>query len=624
MATVSELTGSTGGTSSNTRQKYPNPFFDLSKDYIPSTIKKLFKYCRSFFYKNEFINSVIYKLAEYPITDFIYENIEKQETKDSYRELFGHYLKLKSLLVEIGLDYMTFGNCFISANMDFSRYLKCSYCGDTFPFDEVKKIKLKQWRFHGTCKCGKEGHFVAEDKTIKHPNNLNFIRWAPENIDVLYDPLTGKSRYFYNLPKKTQDLIHKNERYTLEHTPLLFIKALKDKKKIELNKDNLYHFKRHTLAEEDMGWGKPMLLPALSLIWYMQTLRRGNEAIAVEHIIPMRAIYPAAQGTMDPYSGMNLGKWRSKIETQILNWRKDPNHIGIFPIPIGYQSLGGDARALMVTPELKFLEENIISSLGVPVEFVKGGASWTGSSISLRIVENHFLAYREQLIDFINYFVIPTVKKFLDYPAVTIKFKRFRMSDDSESKRIMLELATLDKISDSKLLDEFGHGAIEDLSVRATELISKKELMAKTTEAEAEVQQNVQILTARSQARAEWAYEDEKLKIDEEVFQEELTKEGMPEETQPSKQLHMMALKIFSLSETDQDKILKELLATRPVTFSLVQKRMRAIQEFMMASMPQTVQARQEEDSNAVKLEQIRAKRKEQQEKRTGAKKGNP
>jgi len=624
MPTVSQLTGTSGSVTTTQRQKYPNPFFDLSKDYIPSTIKKLFKYCRSFFYKNEFINSVIYKLAEYPITDFIYEKIEKQETKDRYRELFGHHLKLKSLLIEIGLDYMTFGNCFVSANMDFKRYLGCHGCGEWFPFREVKKIKLKQWKFHGTChKCNKEGYFKVDDKVDKHPNNLNFIRWAPENIDVLYDPFTGKSRYFYNITKRTQGLIQKNERYTLEHTPMLFMKALKDKKKIELNKDNLYHFKRHTLAEEDMGWGKPMLLPALSLIWYMQTLRRGNEAIAVEHIIPMRAIYPAAQGTMDPYSGMNLGKWRNKIEAQILNWRKDPNHVGIFPIPIGYQSLGGDARALMVTPELKFLEENIISSLGVPVEFVKGGASWTGSSISLRIVENHFLSYREQLLDFINYFVVPTVKKFLDYPDVAIKFKRFRMSDDSESKRIMLELAQLNKISDSKLLDEFGYDVTEDLAQRELEIVHKKDLMGKTTEAEAEVQQSVQILTARSQARAEWAFNDEKLKIDEEMFQEELTKEGLPEEAEPSKQIHMLALKIFSLPEAQQIKVLQELLTQKPITFSLVRKRMGAIQEFMMASMPQTVAAEQEAAAQDVKREQIQAK-KVKPEKHTGQKRGTP
>ena len=45
------------------------------------------------------------------------------------------------------------------------------------------------------------------------------------------------------------------------------------------------------------------------------------------------------------------------MEEQVKKWRNDPNHIGIFPIPIGYQELGGNARALMLTPEMKFLED---------------------------------------------------------------------------------------------------------------------------------------------------------------------------------------------------------------------------------------------------------------------------
>ena len=39
------------------------------------------------------------------------------------------------------------------------------------------------------------------------------------------------------------------------------------------------------------------------------------------------------------------------------------NHIGVFPIPIGYQELGGNARALMLTPEMKFLEEEIFEAI---------------------------------------------------------------------------------------------------------------------------------------------------------------------------------------------------------------------------------------------------------------------
>jgi len=55
----------------NSGRKYPNPFFDLAKNYIPKNIKTLFSYCRTFFYTNAFIRNVVTKLTEYPITEIL-------------------------------------------------------------------------------------------------------------------------------------------------------------------------------------------------------------------------------------------------------------------------------------------------------------------------------------------------------------------------------------------------------------------------------------------------------------------------------------------------------------------------------------------------------------------------
>ena len=111
-------------------------------------------------------------------------------------------------------------------------------------------------------------------------------------------------------------------------------------------------------------------------IFYLTTLKRGNEAIAKEHIIPKKAIFPSHNGgAIDPYSQMNLAKWKTEINDQVVKWRRDPNHIGVFPIPMGYQELGGNAKALLITQETRFLEENIINSVGLPVEFIKGGTT---------------------------------------------------------------------------------------------------------------------------------------------------------------------------------------------------------------------------------------------------------
>jgi hypothetical protein len=51
---------------------YPSPFFDIAQTYMPPTVKELFRWCKYFFYKDPVIGAVVTKIAEYPVTDFVY------------------------------------------------------------------------------------------------------------------------------------------------------------------------------------------------------------------------------------------------------------------------------------------------------------------------------------------------------------------------------------------------------------------------------------------------------------------------------------------------------------------------------------------------------------------------
>ena len=266
--------------SQNSVLKYPDPFFDLSRNFLPSNIKKLFKWCRTFFYTNEFIRNVITKLTEYPITDIIFSNEIDNETEQSYRKFFDKNIKLKKMLIEIGLDYYTYGNSFISAQIKFKRSLKCGHCKEENPIENVS-FKYKKSQFLGICpSCKKEDVvFIPKDIYLKNVDGLVFTRWSPENIDIVYNHITGESRYYYNIPTELKKGIIRGNVDIVATMPLEFLDAAEQNKKIKLDNNNLYHFKRPTLAEDDMGWGKPVILPALKKLYYMQTLLRANEAI---------------------------------------------------------------------------------------------------------------------------------------------------------------------------------------------------------------------------------------------------------------------------------------------------------------------------------------------------------
>src|SRR5690606_35126205 len=157
------------------------------------------------------------------------------------------------------------------------------------------------------------------------------------------------------------------------------------------NDDNFRHLRRPTLAEQDQGWGKPLIIHVLKDMFYLYTLRRAQEAIALEHIVPFDMIYPMPNAQQDPYIHVNLANWRSEIEGVIKQHRRDPNFKAVIPIPVGFGRLGGDGKAMMLTPELNYLTQTIVGGMGIPQEFIFGGLNYTGSSISLRTLENDFI-----------------------------------------------------------------------------------------------------------------------------------------------------------------------------------------------------------------------------------------
>ncbi len=593
--------------------KYPNPFFDLANNYVPKNIKTLFKFCRDYYYTNGFLRNVITKLTEYPITDILYESNISKEIKKKYDSIFNEHLHIKSFLIEVGLDYFTYGNSFITVMMKEKRFLQCTHCKYESVFDEFKDVSLKGFSFIGTCpkcKTTKVG-LNATDRPISAIENFRLVRLAPENITIDYNPLTGRCLYYYDIPQKLKSKILSNDRSVLADIPLIFLESLKKKKKIQLDNDNLYHLKYPSLAEEDMGWGKPMILPAIKDIYYLQLLRRGNEAIINEHLVPKKVVSPA-NTVLDPFSQLSLGKWKSEIESTLKKWKHDPNYIAVMPIPIQYQEMGGNARMLMATPELRFQEEIIINSMGVPLEFIKGGTSWTGSSISLRIVENHFLNYRELLEDFLNFFLIKKLNTFLGLPPIRVYFKRFKMSDDSESKQLAMNLNSMGKLSDARLLDDFGYDYNEEIQAirksRAEALDLQIIEKAKIAEAEGQAM----MISAKYQARANKVMQDEPMKMKAELFINEISAELGTTPMDPYQLIEKYTLELLSMPDEYRNQRLQQMQQKMPITTSLI---MQKLNQYFSA------QAQQQQ---AVMQEEQRRAQKEQEEAKNVSKKEAP
>lgn len=483
---------------------YPSPFFDVAHTYLPVTVKQLFKWCRYYFLTNPLINATVFKLSEYPITDIVVDH-ESNDVRKKWTEYLTDHLRINAQRVEFGLDYNCYGNSCVSMGFPFKKYLYCRGCKYR---DEAAKIRdhwiFTNFQFRLSCpRCGFVGDATAQDFYYKNASGIKTIRWNPEDIEITYNDITGEYSYFYTIPAPVRNDIVIGRKDVVEGIPQVFIQAMRESKGVIFSKENFFHMRRPTLATQDRGWGTPLLLPVLKDTFYLQIMKKAQEAILLEHIVPLRILFPqAGSGSSDPYTTINLVDWRDQIAMEIARWRYDNNYIPILPLPVGNQSIGGDGRALMLTQEIQAWSEQIMVGMGVPREFLLGGMSYAGTNVSMRMLENMFLGYvsrQKQLVRFI----VKQIASFLGWPEPSIRFKPFKMADDLQRKAYLFQLNQANKVSDTTLLAESDLSQDEENEIMISETDKRLQATKKQQLAMAEIQGQAQLVMLKYQAKGQ-------------------------------------------------------------------------------------------------------------------------
>ena len=488
------------------KTRYPSPFFDVSQQYIPPTVKELFKWVYFYATNNSFLGPALGKIARYPITDLILEDTNDKLVQ-YWKTLLNNTMQIKSFNMEANLDLVTYGNGFITISYPFSRFLECQACKQRTPWKAAKK-KIDNLTFRLSCpKCGANEKSKIIDVPFKSIENIRLIRINPEFIDIKYNESSGKHTYLYAIPDKLRRMIMAGDPDILEDTPQIYIDAIKQRRKIRLSPQNLFHLKTPTLAGKDMGWGMPRIAVALKDLYYFYTLRRGQEAIINEHIVPFDILFPQANGKMDPYVHTDLSSWREEINKQLATRRRDPNYKAVLPFPIGHERIGGDGKSMMLTPELDFLSKTIVGACGIPQEFIYGGTmNWTASSVSLRTLENDFLHHRTQLLQ-MNIWLIERLRLYLGVPAPkTIRFSDFKMADDIQKLQVMVGMADNNRMPWEEIYLEMGrdpavvHRKLEEEANMAAKL--QEIAVIRAAEAQAKANNVTQRYAAQQAAEA--------------------------------------------------------------------------------------------------------------------------
>lgn len=415
--------------------QHPNPLFDFLTTFAPRKLKNLFTLCEYLYFNSPQIFAALNKFALYPITDLNYST-DNAALKEKYKRLLEKTLRMKGKLVTCGIDYQLYGNTFVSLYFPFRRFLKCPSCHHRENIKFVKyKFKLKGLQFNYKCdQCGQQVTGKVDDQHIRYAKDINIIRWDPKTIDIEANPITGDMEYYYNIPERIVDRVRRGDRSILDTIPYPFLETIAERKLFKFGKNQIYHMRKEAPAGIDVSWGYPAVASLVKQFFYVAVLRKANEAIALEHVLPFRVLHPS-QSTQaaDPTVTISLSNWVSETKMNYKAWRRDPLHLMFAPIPVGVTHIGGQGKAMMVTGEIREAEESMIVGLGFPREFLYGGLTASAAPVTLRMLENQLLNYTDQLLG-LTQWTADRCGRYMGWENVEIGMDEFKLIDDVQQK----------------------------------------------------------------------------------------------------------------------------------------------------------------------------------------------
>jgi hypothetical protein len=465
---------------------HPNPMFDYLTGFVPRKLKDLLKWAEYLSVNSAHIYAVVRKFGEYPITRVLYETNSVAE-RDRHKDLYEKVLRLKGFLTKVSFDKYVYGNVFISLYEPFKRELICKHCKthiDISVADYTFDLDKLAWKLRKCTSCGGAGIADCLDTKLVDKKKLELIRWDPKLIDIDHNPITGKSVYYYQIPRNIIQQVRSGNKNLIDLMPIEILRAMQRKKTFRFAEGQLYHMRTVGPAGVEAHWGLPPITSAIKNFLFAATLRKANEAIALEHITPFRIVTPkAGSGNGDPITTINLQQLRDEYNKAYKEFRRDPLYQFFSPAPIDVVNVGGEGRALLTLGELQEAEKNIVLSMGVPMEFLSGGLGQTRGEITLRMIENQLQTHIEELNDLLQW-VEDKISAFLNWTTIEVKLADFKMIDDVENKQMLAQLWQAGKLDDTTMY--------ESLNLDP-ERIRKQKIEDALADARAQMEQDAQL-----------------------------------------------------------------------------------------------------------------------------------
>lgn len=456
---------------------FPAPWQDRVSQQVPITITDALYWCEYVALANQHLASALRKLAAFFVTEVRVMGAGSEEER--IKDFLYDVLNIENVLNSIALDYLVYGNAFVTIFNPVERVVSCPRCkfGTLFlPYAsrDDTKFRFQGGKFHLYCvKCHYVGPWDTYTVSNTRPEDINIIRWNVHDILIDDDLFSGKCRYTMRAPQAYVAKIKSGGPLQLAHIPDEFLTAALTDQHFVFNDDAIIHIKEPALAGLQMGgWGLSPILANFRQTWYIEVLRRANMAVAYDYIVPLRIIAPEPRSVGpefgDPTLISNMSSVSSSLQAIIADWRQDPTGWYSCPFPIRYQVMGAEAGKVMPAPLIEQGNRDLIAGLSLPVEFFYGNLAMNAAPMALRLLEGTWSSISRILNYFLSRLAAFLSRQF-NWDSFQLKLARPSHVDDINRQMARLQLAMNNIISMTSGLESIGISFREETRRRMEE-----------------------------------------------------------------------------------------------------------------------------------------------------------
>lgn len=405
----------------------PQPIASYVED-----VRVFYRYCE-YFFTNTIVGTAITKLAQFAVDGLTVKSESEEAEREAQRIV--RKIRLKENLVRGIRDYQLYGIFILYPMYRLRKTLKCPACSTIYRLDDLHKDNIAQYRrddkgdYYYKCQAkicknfDKEALFTFTEKSLANADNIQIALWSPNRISVSHNMVTGDKQYAYDLDPELKRKVQQNDHFIMCTLPEVFIQAAKKDKKVRITQNKIFVYEAPTLQIH----GLP--IPPMARIFYELGLRlkymAANKTIAEDTLIPLRILFPVERGTVagPPLAQtIDMKTWVDSVYEELEKFKRDKTYVPVMPIEVGTTSIWGDGKLLGTDQELRANMQDIMAGLGIPIEFMYGGATWSRQNVSAMVLQN-------------------VIKMLVDAAQDTVSFVEDKINQNkTESEKVELKL----------------------------------------------------------------------------------------------------------------------------------------------------------------------------------------